>query len=101
MLLLSGCAEEFMVLHSETGEPLIISRRAYNSGGCLDQLTKDASRMGVSFRHVHVRGSVVGRSLLWPFEPGYACEAAIGPLERPSGTYPITPHLLDQASPLS
>jgi hypothetical protein len=94
LLLLTGCAEEFMVLHSQTGEPLIISRRAYTSNGCFEKLREDAARMDVSFRYVHVRGSTVGTSLLWPFEPGYACEAAIGPEEPQSGTYPIVPHLL-------
>ncbi|TKS58942.1 MAG: hypothetical protein EWM72_02594 [Nitrospira sp.] len=50
--------------------------------------------MGVTFRYIHVRGSVVGRSLLWPFEPGYACEAAIGPAQHPTGVYPIGTQLV-------
>jgi len=41
----------------------------------------------VTFRFVHVRGTTFGRSLLWPFEPGYACEAAIGPESHPYGIY--------------
>ena len=45
--------------------------------------------MGVTLRYIHIRGSMVGRSLLWPFEPGYACEAAIGPEQNPSGSYPM------------
>jgi hypothetical protein len=87
--LLGGCAEEFIVYHSQTGAPLIISRRAFSPEGCVDEVKADAARLEVSFRHVHVRGSTVGRSLLWPFEPGYACEAAIGPEELPSGAYLI------------
>ena len=87
--LLGGCAEEFIVYHSQTGAPLIISRRAFSPEGCLDEVKADAARLGVAFRHVHVRGSTVGRSLLWPFEPGYACEAAIGSEELPSGAYPM------------
>lgn len=85
----TGCAQEFIVLHSETGTPLIISHRSYTSEGCLEKVKNDAAQMGVTFRYVHVRGTTVGRSLLWPFEPGYACEAALGPEERPSGTYPL------------
>lgn len=88
-VLLSGCADEFIVFHRDAGTPLIISRRSYNPEGCVEKLTDDASRMGVSFRHVNVRGSVMGRSLLWPFEPGYACEAAIGPESGLAGSYPI------------
>jgi len=49
--------------------------------------------MGVTLRYIHIRGSMVGRSLLWPFEPGYACEAAIGPEQNPSGSYPMTARL--------
>jgi len=86
---LAGCADEFVVLHSVTGEPLIISRRAYNPDDCVTKVKEDASLQGVSLRFVHVRGTTFGRSLLWPFEPGFACEAAIGPEERPSGAYPI------------
>lgn len=86
--LLAGCAQEFIVLHSQTGVPIIISRRSYTADGCIEKVRSDAAQMGVTFRRVHVRGSTVGRSLLWPFEPGYACEAAIGPEERPSGAYP-------------
>lgn len=54
--------------------------------------------MGVTFRYVHVRGSIVGRSLLWPFEPGYICEAAIGPEQHPTGVYPIETQLVPQGS---
>lgn len=97
-LLLTGCADEYIVLHSLTGEPLVISRRSYTSDGCLEKMKEDASRLGVAFRYVHVRGTTVGRSLLWPFEPGYACEAAIGPEQRPSGTFPINAHSLSQGS---
>jgi hypothetical protein len=92
--LLTGCAEEFMVLHSQTGEPLIISRRSYSFLECVGKLRQDAARMGATFRYVHVRGTTVGRSLLWPFERGYACEGALGPEQRPSGTYPIDLNIL-------
>ena len=94
IVLLTGCAEEFMVLHSQTGEPLIISRRSYSFEDCVGELRQDATRVGATFRYVHVRGSVAGRSLLWPFEPGYACEAALGPEQRPSGTYPMDFNIL-------
>jgi len=56
----------------------------------------EAQRLGVTFRYVQVRGSTAGRSLLWPFEPGYACEGAIGPEQLPSGAYPNVPPLAPQ-----
>jgi hypothetical protein len=96
--LLSGCADEFIILHSASGDPLIISRRAHTSEGCTAKVKEDAARMGVTFRYVHVRGSLVGRSLLWPFEPGYACEGAIGPEQHPTGIYPIGTQVLPQGS---
>jgi len=86
---ITGCADEYFVLHSETGDPLLISRRSYTSEGCVTQVKEDATRLGVTFRYINVRGTFVGRSLLWPIEPGYSCEAAIGPKQQPSGTYPM------------
>jgi hypothetical protein len=86
--ILTGCAEEFVIFHSASGDPLLISRRAYTSKGCAAKVQEDAERMGVTFRYVHVRGNIVGRSLLWPLYPGYACEAAIGPEQPPTGAYP-------------
>jgi hypothetical protein len=95
-LLLVGCAEPFTIFHSTTGEPIILGRRAYSYEGCLDTMRDEAARLGVTFRYVHVRGSTEGRSLLWPFEPGFACEAAIGPRQHPSGSYPNVPPLVPQ-----
>lgn len=95
-LLLVGCAESFTVFHSETGDPILLGRRAYSYDGCLSTMRDEAERLGVTFRYVHVRGSTFGRSLLWPFEPGYACEAAIGPEQPPTGIYPSVPPLLPQ-----
>lgn len=96
--LLAGCADEYIVFHSMSGDPLIISRRGYTSDGCISKVKEDASHIGVPLRYVQVRGTTFGRSLLWPFEPGFACEAAIGPEERPSGAYPIDAHLKPQGS---
>ena len=91
-----GCAESFTVFHSETGEPILLGRRSYSYDGCLSTMREEADRLGVTFRYVHVRGTLFGRSLLWPFEPGYACEAAIGPERGPNGIYlnvpPRSPH---------
>lgn len=84
---LTGCAKEFVVFHSASGAPLLISRRAYTSDACTERIKEDAVRMGVSFRYIHIRGTIAGRSLLWPFEAGYACEAAIGPEQLPTGAY--------------
>lgn len=87
LLSVTGCASEFSVLNA-SGEPLLISRRGYSPSECTEKVKDDAARMGVTLRYIHIRGTAVGRSLLWPFEPGYACEAAIGPEQGPIGTYP-------------
>jgi hypothetical protein len=86
-ILLGGCAESFTVFHSQTGEPILLGRRSSSYEGCLSTMREEANRLGVTFRYVHVRGSTIGRSLLWPFERGYACEAAIGPEDHPNGIY--------------
>jgi hypothetical protein len=89
-LALTGCINEFSVL-STSGSPLLISRRGYSAQGCTEKVKDEAARMGVTLRYIHIRGNVVGRSLLWPFQPGYACEAAVGPEQAPIGIYPETP----------
>lgn len=96
--LMTGCAEEFVVFHSVSGAPLLISRRAFTSEECIAKLKEDAVRLGVTFRHVHIRGNVAGRSLLWPLHPGYACEAAIGSEQPPAGAYPMKTDLLLKGS---
>ncbi|MGQ0667203.1 MAG: hypothetical protein ACT4O4_09225 [Nitrospiraceae bacterium] len=98
LCVVSGCADEFIVFHSGSGGPLLIGRRAYTSDACVDKLMEDAARMGVTFRYVHVRGSLAGRSLLWPIEQGYACEAGIGPEQHQTGAYPIGFRILHQGS---
>lgn len=90
---LAGCAEEFIVHHSGTGAPIMIARRGYAAEDCVNKIAEDGTRLGVTFRYVHVRGSLGGRSLLWPFEPGYACEAAVGSPQPPSGAYPFNTQL--------
>ena len=97
-LLIAGCADEYIVLHSQTGEPLLLSRRAWTYEGCVARAKEDVARMGITSRYLHVRGSFVGRSLLWPFEPGYACEAAIGPEQLPGGVYPMGQQSIAQRS---
>jgi hypothetical protein len=91
ILLLAGCAESYTVFHSQTGNPIILGRRAYSYEGCLSKMRVEAVQLGVSLTTIQVRGSWEGRSLLWPFEPGYACEAAIGPERLPHGIYPNVP----------
>lgn len=93
ILFLAGCAEPYTVFHSQTGTPIILGRRAYSHEECLSTIRGEAARLGVSLSTVHIRGSWQGRSLLWPFEPGYACEGAIGPERLPSGAYPSVPPL--------
>ena len=85
---MTGCAEEFALFHSGSGAPTLIARRAYTSETCAESLKSDAARLGVTLRYIHIRGNFAGRSLLWPLERGYACEAAIGPEQSPSGSYP-------------
>ncbi|MBS0151532.1 MAG: hypothetical protein JSR31_11375 [Nitrospira sp.] len=87
LLGLNGCINEFSVL-SSSGSPLLISRRGYSAQECTEKVKDEAARMGMTLRYIHIRGSVVDRSLLWPFQPGYACEAAFGPEQPPIGTYP-------------
>lgn len=96
-LSITGCASEFTSL-STSGEPLLISRRGYSPAECTQKVKDEAIHMGVTLRYVHIRGSVLGRSLLWPFEPGYACEAAIGPEQGPIGTYPGSFHISSRRS---
>jgi hypothetical protein len=96
--LMTGCAEEFVIFHSASGAPLLISRRAYTAEECIVKVKEDAARLGVTFRHVHIRGDVAGRSLLWPLHPGYACEAAIGAEQPPVGIYPMREDLLLKGS---
>ena len=86
--LMTGCAEEFAMFHSGSGNPILLARRAYTSEACAETLKTDAARLGVTLRYIHVRGNFSGRSLLWPLERGYACEGAIGPEQSPSGSYP-------------
>lgn len=97
LLEITGCASEFATF-SASGAPLLISRRGYTAQECTEQVKEEAVRMGVTLRYLHIRGSAVDRSLLWPFQPGYACEAAIGPEQGPIGTYPGRPHIMTRKS---
>jgi len=87
LLGLTGCISEYSVL-SGSGAPLLISRRGYTAQECTEKVKDEAARIGMTLRYIHIRGSVVDRSLLWPFQPGYACEAAFGPEQPPIGIYP-------------
>lgn len=96
ILFLAGCAEPYTVFHSQTGNPIILGRRAYSYEGCLSTMREEAARLGVPISTIQVKGSWKGRSLLWPFEPGYACEGTIGPEYLPRGPYPNVPPLSPQ-----
>src|SRR5215510_8901003 len=96
ILILGGCAESYTMFHSQTGQPIMFGRRAYTYEGCLSTMQEEAARLGVSIGRVNVRGSWQGRSLLWPFEPGYACEGIIGPERLPNRIYLNVPPLLPQ-----
>lgn len=89
LFFINGCASEYDAFHTQTGAPILLSRRAYSKETCLQKIHAEGARLGVTFRYVHVRGSLLGQSLLWPFEGGYACEAAIGPEGTPRGIYPL------------
>ena len=94
LVLMTGCAEEFVLFHNASGDPILMARRAYTSDACAETLKADAARLGVTLRYIHVRGNFFGRSLLWPFERGYACEADIGPEPLPAGAYPHSRELV-------
>lgn len=97
VLVAAGCADEYIAYHKSTGEPLILTRRAYTKEACLQQIQQDSDELGVTLRYMHVKGSRFGQSLLWPFEPGYYCEAAIGPPDIRRGVYPREEgHMLSQ-----
>jgi hypothetical protein len=96
ILLLAGCAGPYTVFHNQTGQPIILGRRAYSYEGCLSTMREEAARLGVSLSTVQVKGSWQGQSLLWPFVPGYYCEGAIGPERLPRGIYPNVPPLSPQ-----
>jgi len=93
----SGCASEFTIIGT-SGEPLLISRRGFSPAACTAMVKDDAARMGVTLGYVHIRGNAVGRSLLWPFEPGYACEGGIGPEQWPAGIYLQSPSIFHRGS---
>ena len=88
LLLAVGCADEYVAFHRSTGDPLILTRRGFTKEECLQRIRQDADELGVTYRYVHIKGSLFGQMLLWPFEPGYACEAAIGPPDIRRGIYP-------------
>jgi hypothetical protein len=96
MLFLVGCADSYTVFHNQTGQPIILGRRAYTYEGCLSTMREEAARLGVSLGTIQVRGSWEGRSLLWPLEPGYACEGMVGPERLPRGIYLKVPPLSPQ-----
>lgn len=96
MFLLGGCAQEYAMFHSVTGQPILVIRRATTTEGCFETMREEAARLVVTFRYVHVKGSYFGDSLLWPFVKGYSCEAAIGPERSPRGVYPYGSLLLSQ-----
>jgi hypothetical protein len=96
ILFLAGCAEPYTVFHNQTGQPIILGRRAYSYEGCLSTMREEAARLGVSLSTVQVKGSWQGQSLPWPFGPGYYCEGAIGPERLPRGIYPNVPPLSPQ-----
>lgn len=87
---IAGCASEFSML-SASGNPLLLSRRGYTAQECTEKVKDEALRMGATLRYIHIRGNTIDRSLLWPFQPGYACEAALGPEQAPIGSYPNSP----------
>jgi hypothetical protein len=99
VLFLAGCAEHYddlstTVFHNQTGQPIILGRRAYTYEGCLSTMREEAARLGVSLSTVQVKGSWQGQ--FWPFEPGYYCEGTIGTERLPRGIYPNVPPLSPQ-----
>src|SRR5678816_2955697 len=96
ILILAGCAEPYTIFHSQTGQPIMLGRPAATYEGCFSIMQEEAARLGVPIGRVQVKGSWQGRSLLWPFQPGYACEGTVGPERLPHGIYPNVPPLSPQ-----
>lgn len=94
---ITGCAGEFTMVGTSE-EPLLIARRGFTPDTCIAMVKEDAARMGMTLRYIHIRGNTAGRSLLWPFEPGYACEGGIGPERGPTGIYLQSPSLFRRSS---
>lgn len=69
----SACGPTSNMLHSRSGEPMVIQQSAYSEEGCLQNLEAEAQRIGMQLRSTDVKGSFFGDSLLWPFVKGYVC----------------------------
>lgn len=70
---LVACGPSSMMLHSQTGEPILIQESAYTASGCEQTLQEEAVKSGMLLRSTDVKGSLFGDALLWPFVKGYVC----------------------------
>ena len=97
ILLLAGCAENYTVFHSQTGNPIILGRRAYSHEGCLSTMREEAARLGVSLSAVQVRGSLARPiTLVAPLSQGMRAKGPSVPERLPHGIYPNVPPLSPQ-----
>ncbi len=70
---MTGCGPTSVMMHSQTGDPIVIQESAWSANGCKANLEEEAHRLGVSLRSTDVKGSIFGDSLFWPFVKGYVC----------------------------
>ena len=70
---LTACGPSSMMLHNETGEPILLQESAYTASGCERNLQEEADSSGMTLRSTDVKGSLFGETLLWPFVKGYVC----------------------------
>ncbi len=70
---LSACGPSAVMLHSQTGEPMVIQESAYTAWGCRKNLAEEAQRVGMALKSTDMKGWFFGDSLMWPFVKGYVC----------------------------
>ena len=79
---LTACGPSSMMLHSETGEPILLQESAYTASGCEENLEEEAQELGMPLRSTDIKGSLFGDTLLWPFIKGYVCIGTAQPIPR-------------------
>ena len=70
---MAACGPNSVMLHGQTGEPILVQESAYTAAGCRQNLEEEAQRIGMPLRSTDIKGSLFGDTLLWPFVKGYVC----------------------------
>lgn len=79
---LTACGPSSVMLHSRTGDPILLQESAFTADGCRQDLQEEAERIGMTLRSADVKGSLFGEALLWPFVKGYVCVGTAQELPR-------------------